>query len=134
MWIPEYKKRWTASYHFERPVAAPAGTRIELIAQYDNTEDNWDNPNSPPIDVPSGSGSGEEQLMAMLSYTLDDHLNVQVEFVPPERPESEAGGGMLFTDVPILAGPDGAGVEKSGGTGPEGIGASEGGEPREDDG
>ncbi len=133
MWIPEYKKRWTASYQFERPVAAPAGTRIELIAQYDNTEDNWDNPNSPPIDVPSGTGSGEEQLVAMLSYMLDDHLNVEEEFVPRERPESEGGGGMLFTEVPISAGPNGVEATGPAAAGPEGLLASKGSEPPEDE-
>ena len=129
MWIPEYKKRWTASYQFERPIAAPEGTRIELIAHYDNTEDNWDNPNSPPIDVPSGTGGGEEQLVAMISYMLDDHLNVQVEFVPVERPDSDGGGGMLFTGLPVSAGPAGEDATGSGVTV-----ASKSGEPEEEEG
>ena len=134
MWIPEYKKRWTASYQFERPIAAPAGTRIEMIAHYDNSEDNWDNPNSPPIDVVSGPGRDDEQLLAVLTYTLDDHLNVEKEFVPRERPRSEGGGGMLFTEVPIAGDPN---AEVATRPGPDGAGgplASKGGVPPKEEG
>ena len=87
MWIPEYKRRWTQSYRFEPPVAAPIGTRFELVAHYDNSEDNWDNPNSPTINVVSGPGIENERLVALLDYTLDDHLNVEEDLRTPRLGE-----------------------------------------------
>lgn len=104
LWIPEYKYKWASSYFFDSPISAPAGTRIELAAHYDNSEDNWDNPNSPPIDVEGGDGRNNERLFARIEYMLDDHLNVQVEFVPREStPASIRGSGMSFTDPLITA-------------------------------
>ena len=94
LWVPEYESKWTTSYQFDRPVAAPANSRIELIAHYDNTSDNWNNPNDPPQDVSAGTGFEDERLFAMIDYMLDDHLNVEEERVPAEDAELARRGGM----------------------------------------
>lgn len=103
--IPDFDYRWNANFAFAEPVAAPAGSKLLLTGWYDNTEDNWDNPNSPPADVNSGDGRYDEVLMAMVDYTLDDHLYVEEAFVPDLDDEVvRRGGGMSI--VPPLPVPD----------------------------
>jgi len=48
IWTRGYRYDWQPTYHFKRPVALPKGTRIEVIAHFDNSEDNQNNPNNPP--------------------------------------------------------------------------------------
>lgn len=98
LYIPEFDWRWNSNFIFDRPVAAPAGTRLVLSARYDNSEANWDNPNSPPVDVKAGSGRYDEQLFAMIDYLLDDHLYVEEAFVPDLGDDAieRADGGMSF--------------------------------------
>ena len=92
--VPEFASKWTQSYTFAEPVSAPEGTRIELIAHYDNSEDNWENPHQPPVNLKSGDEATDLQLFAWVDYSLDDHLIVEVPFVPIEDDPSRGGGGM----------------------------------------
>ena len=48
IWTRRYQFDWEPTYHFRRPVALPKGTRIEVIAYFDNSEENQKNPNDPP--------------------------------------------------------------------------------------
>jgi hypothetical protein len=93
LYVPEYRFKFETSYQFAEPVEAPTGTRIEIVAHYDNSEENWGNPHNPPIDVKPATGALGTRLEAMLTYTLDEHLKVQPVFVPREEPTR--GGGML---------------------------------------
>jgi len=43
-----YRYDWQPSYQFRRPVALPKGTRVEVTAYLDNSDDNRNNPNDPP--------------------------------------------------------------------------------------
>jgi hypothetical protein len=43
-----YRYAWQPSYQFRRPVALPKGTRIEVTAYLDNSDNNRNNPNDPP--------------------------------------------------------------------------------------
>ncbi len=45
---------WQENYWFATPVRLPAGTRIDMEVQYDNSENNPRNPNSPPRRVTWG--------------------------------------------------------------------------------
>lgn len=94
LWIPAYKFWTHSTYNFAEPVAAPAGTKLAFVARYDNTENNWDNPNSPPKDVQSGPGPNEAKLAAVVDYMLDDHLQLPEVFVPPSDEEQARRGGM----------------------------------------
>ena len=103
MWIPQYKHLFASSYRFAEPLSAPIGATITLTAQYDNTEDNWDNPNSPPVEVTGGDAFGPARFLSWIDYTLDDHLIVQQPFVPVVASAPEGSGmslGMLGGGVP----------------------------------
>lgn len=43
-----YRYDWQPSYQFRQPIALPKGTRIEVTAYLDNSDNNRNNPNDPP--------------------------------------------------------------------------------------
>jgi len=51
IWTRGYQFDWQRTYQFRRPVALPKGTRIEVVAHFDNSDSNRNNPNSPPVRV-----------------------------------------------------------------------------------
>lgn len=108
LFVPDFDYRWNSNYTFETPVSAPAGSKLIVTGWFDNTEDNWDNPNDPPIDVKAGEGRHDEVLRAMVDYTLDDHLYVEQIFIPDlsDNAIEQQGGGMSI--IPPLPAPDGA--------------------------
>jgi hypothetical protein len=46
--VKGYRYDWQPSYQFRRPVALPKGTRIEVTAYLDNSDNNRNNPSDPP--------------------------------------------------------------------------------------
>ena len=48
IWTRGYGFGWQPTYHFKRAVALPKGTRVEVIAYFDNSDGNRNNPNDPP--------------------------------------------------------------------------------------
>ncbi|HSB12740.1 MAG TPA: hypothetical protein VLM38_24845 [Blastocatellia bacterium] len=43
IWARGYQSDWAPTYYFKQPVALPRGTRVEVIAYFDNSEDNQNN-------------------------------------------------------------------------------------------
>ncbi|MGA9771814.1 MAG: cytochrome c [Blastocatellia bacterium] len=48
IWTREYGFGWQPTYYFKRAIALPKGTRVEVIAYFDNSDGNRNNPNDPP--------------------------------------------------------------------------------------
>ncbi len=48
IWAKDYRFDWQPAYFFKKPVALPAGSRVEVTAYLDNSEKNRNNPNDPP--------------------------------------------------------------------------------------
>ncbi len=74
VWVRNYDFKWQSSYIFKRPVALPAGTRVEVTAYYDNSDRNSRNPNQPPAPVRWGESTRDEMCAAYLTYILKDEL------------------------------------------------------------
>lgn len=68
IWTRGYRFDWQQTYYFRQSVTLPKGTRIEVIAYFDNSETNKNNPNSPPKQVRWADVS-EEPLCALLIAT-----------------------------------------------------------------
>ncbi len=64
--IPEWNYGWVFNYVLEEPVAAPAGSRIETVAHWDNSAANRHNP-----DPSARVGFGPEIMNGYFEYTLD---------------------------------------------------------------
>src|SRR5262249_24713737 len=60
LWIGDWDFGWQDSYFFESPFALPAGTRIDTVIAYDNSDANLRNPSTPPKRVRWGLGSFDE--------------------------------------------------------------------------
>jgi hypothetical protein len=76
--VDRWNFNWQGTYEFAAPVALPKGTRVEMLAHFDNTAMNPDNPSSPPKDVRWGEQTTDEMCIGFLQWTIDrEHLNNQ---------------------------------------------------------
>jgi hypothetical protein len=77
--IDDWNFNWQGTYDFLNPIALPKGTKIEMLAHFDNSAANPSNPNSPPKDVTWGEQTTDEMCLGFLQRTLDaQHLDGQI--------------------------------------------------------
>jgi mono/diheme cytochrome c family protein len=80
--VDDWNFNWQGTYDFLTPPALPKGTRIDMLAHFDNSAANPANPNHPPADVGWGEQTTDEMCIGFLQLTRDDeHLDNQ----PPAR-------------------------------------------------
>jgi hypothetical protein len=73
--VDPYDFNWQTRYTYKEPVHLPQGTRIDVVAHYDNSSANPHNPNNPPKKVVFGEQTTNEMCFAFFSYTFDnEHL------------------------------------------------------------
>jgi len=73
--VPDWDFRWQGIFSFKEPVKLPQGSRVDVLAHFDNTADNPANPSRPPHEVTWGEGTNDEMCVAALFYTVDaEHL------------------------------------------------------------
>jgi hypothetical protein len=70
IWTRGYQFDWQRTYYLKRPVALPKGTRVEVIAYFDNSDQNRHNPNDPPKPV-RWSDSPTDPLFSLLAVSHD---------------------------------------------------------------
>ena len=70
--IDDWDFNWQGMYRFNNAVALPSGTRVALEAFYDNSSDNFRNPNVPPQSVSWGEATTDEMCIAFIGVTLDN--------------------------------------------------------------
>jgi hypothetical protein len=66
IYIDDWDFDWQAVYYYRQPVPLPPGTRLELVAVYDNSENNPRNPFQPPRAVRWGEESTDEMCLAII--------------------------------------------------------------------
>jgi mono/diheme cytochrome c family protein len=71
VWIKDWDYRWQDTYRYQEPVALPRGTRLNLVAYYDNSTGNPLNPSSPPQRVTFGEETTDEMCFAFIGFTMD---------------------------------------------------------------
>jgi peroxiredoxin/mono/diheme cytochrome c family protein len=69
--IPRYDFNWQTTYHFSEPVKLPAGSRIECMAHFDNSENNPNNPD-PKATVRWGDQTWQEMMIGFVDYVYLD--------------------------------------------------------------
>ncbi|MBV9269153.1 MAG: cytochrome c [Acidobacteriaceae bacterium] len=65
--VPDYQFNWQFTYREKDPVFLPKGTRIEVLARFDNSVNKAGNPN-PGINVRWGSASENEMMDGWIEY------------------------------------------------------------------
>jgi len=85
LWVNDWDFNWQGQYYFARPVALPKGTRLDVVAYYDNSADNPSNPNHPPRRVRFGEASTDEMLGCHVQVIADDASDQRVfdKTLPP---------------------------------------------------
>ena len=71
VYIQNWDFNWQMAYRYAEPIHLPRGTKLELIATYDNTTRNPRQPSSPPKLVQFGEQTTDEMCFAFLAYSLD---------------------------------------------------------------
>jgi hypothetical protein len=69
--IDDWDFNWQGSYVFTRPIPLPAGTRVDMVAVFDNSAGNLRQPNRPPRPVSWGEGTTDEMAVVFLGVTWD---------------------------------------------------------------
>lgn len=70
----EYDFKHQGNYLLKQPIHLPAGTKINVRAFYDNTDDFVRQLNHPPIDIPFGPVSDKEMCQITVGLTHDSQL------------------------------------------------------------
>ncbi|MEO6809454.1 MAG: redoxin domain-containing protein [Isosphaeraceae bacterium] len=67
--IPDWDFGWQNTYYFAEPVTLPTGTKVSLIAHFDNSADNPNNPNTPPKTISWGEDTTDEMCIGFFGIT-----------------------------------------------------------------
>ena len=68
--VPKYDFNWQITYQLARPKLLPKGTKVEVIAHYDNSTANKFNPD-PAKDVRWGDQTWEEMMIGFYSTVVE---------------------------------------------------------------
>jgi mono/diheme cytochrome c family protein len=71
IYIDDWDFHWQANYTFEEPVPLPSGTRIDMVAVFDNSAGSKRQPSQPPRAVSWGEGTTDEMALVFVSITVD---------------------------------------------------------------
>ncbi|MGB7281907.1 MAG: tetratricopeptide repeat protein [Candidatus Acidiferrum sp.] len=85
--IRNWDLNWQAVYHYAQPMDLPAGTKISMRFTYDNSADNFRNPNQPPTRVKAGNRAVDEMA----------HLWLQV--LPQESADATSDPRVLIQEA-----------------------------------
>jgi AhpC/TSA family./Copper type II ascorbate-dependent monooxygenase, C-terminal domain. len=69
--IRDWDFNWQMAYRYVEPIRLPKGTRLDLVATYDNTASNPNQPSNPPKLVTFGEQTTDEMCFAFLGLTRD---------------------------------------------------------------
>lgn len=65
--VPQYDFNWQTNYRFAKPIKAPAGSRIDCTAVFDNSTKNKSNPD-PTATVRWGEQTWQEMMIGFVDY------------------------------------------------------------------
>jgi hypothetical protein len=88
--INDWDFKWQGSFTFKKIIKIPARSEIVYEASYDNTENNFRNPNSPPKQMRWGENTSDEMFLCYtigLPYQTGDE-NISLETALPQTSTS----------------------------------------------
>ena len=83
--VSRYDFNWQTAYEYAEPVALPAGTRMEVVAHWDNSADNPNNPD-PTVDVRFGDFKNDKSYMKQATLRRHPRRRRQVVHSPQSDP------------------------------------------------
>lgn len=94
--VGNYDFNWQTEYQLKDPIRVPAGTTVECVAHFDNSSENYDNPD-PYKTVYFGNESYDEMMIGFI-----DHVEVDVELPSESGPPGGLAG--LAIGIGFIAG------------------------------
>ncbi|MEO8026628.1 MAG: thiol-disulfide isomerase, partial [Bryobacteraceae bacterium] len=85
LFVPHFDFGWQLTYFLKEPIAAPAGSKLEVVAHHDNSANNKFNPD-PTKEVHWGEQTWDEMMIGYLDYTVDK------QDLRKSSPQSSGGG------------------------------------------
>ena len=85
IFISDWDFNWQDSYHYKEPIFLPAGSSIEMLAHFDNSADNPNNPNDPPIPVRWGEKTTDEMAIGFFYYVHADEYKKETASTGSEQ-------------------------------------------------
>ncbi len=82
--VPEWDFNWQTDYSFAQPKKLPAGTRLEYVAFYDNSDENPANPD-PTVAIDWGPETWDEMMLGYVTFSKSDPEPLTVEKVLAEH-------------------------------------------------
>jgi mono/diheme cytochrome c family protein len=77
IWIKDWDFNWQGNYRYEKPIALPKDTRVDLEYTFDNSENNPRNPAHPPVRVKWGEQTTDEMALAFVVVALPTPQDAQ---------------------------------------------------------
>jgi peroxiredoxin len=71
LWVPKYDFGWQTTYMLSEPREVPRGTKLHCVAHFDNSADNYANPD-PTKEVTWGEQTWEEMMFGWFEMALAD--------------------------------------------------------------
>lgn len=98
--VPAYDFNWQTAYRLAEPITVSAGSYIECVAHYDNSENNLANPD-PSKTVGWGDQTYDEMMIGYFDVVVDKNLIVADEEPPklsatPRNRLRQKGASLLF--------------------------------------
>ncbi|REK10485.1 MAG: thiol-disulfide isomerase [Planctomycetota bacterium] len=69
LWVPKYDFGWQTTYMLDKPREVPRGTKLHCVAHFDNSSDNYANPD-PTREVTWGEQTWEEMMFGWFEMAL----------------------------------------------------------------
>ena len=69
--IDDWDFNWQTTYRYRDLQLLPAGTKVKLVARFDNSAENPNNPNSPPRKIGWGEKTTDEMCIAFLGLVRE---------------------------------------------------------------
>ena len=77
IWIKDWDFNWQGQYLYEKPMTLPKGTRLDMVAYYDNSTGNLRNPNTPPKRVTWGEQTTDEMALCFVQLVVKDEAEAR---------------------------------------------------------
>jgi hypothetical protein len=81
--VPHYDFNWQLGYELSTPIKVPSGTKLVVVAHYDNSANNKFNPD-PNRTVYNGNMTWEEMFAPFFAITVDKSVDPAKAFRPPK--------------------------------------------------
>jgi hypothetical protein len=86
--VTNWDFNWQEMYHYREPLELPKGTRIDVVAHFDNSSDNPRNPHRPPQTIHWGEATTDEMCIAFIEVAAKREAASEADLRLPTRTEA----------------------------------------------